>query len=70
MRVIIRPNDISEAFVNSMHGNSFPKPTNPNFMKLYSKKMKRDVDNHEAYQFLMKRKKYIPSILDIKKNKC
>ena len=54
--------EISEAFSAKIHEGSLPKPSNPNFLKLYNKKRRKDVDCHEAYQFLMRRKKTIPTM--------
>ena len=58
MKTFLSPDEIAEAFMTSMNNNSMPKPSHPNFLQLYNKKIKQDVDSHEAYQFLMKRKKH------------
>ena len=48
------PEVLSESFVAAMASNTFPSAENPNFLQLYQRKKHRDVQIHEAYQFLTK----------------
>ena len=68
MKTFLSPVEISEAFMTSMQKNCLPKTSHPNFLQLYNKKIKKDVDSHEAYQFLMKRKKHYPTDAGSSKN--